>query len=86
MVSIVVGVVLLLAILVPLGLLLAKHNFPDFGSEDSLNGIATVGFFVVAGFGFTFYGIAVLCGRAGSRKILGKVIGAPDISEAGAVE
>ena len=77
-VSVMTGVLLLLAILVPLGLFLARHKIPDLSGEDNLNGVAMVGFFVVAGFGFIIYGIAVLCGRAGSMKILGKVIRSPD--------
>lgn len=85
-VCVVTGVLLLLAILVPLGLVLAQHKIPDLGGDNSLKGVGIVGFFVVAGFGFAVYGIAVLCGRAGSMKILGKVIRAPDIPESGAAE
>ena len=48
---------------------------------DDLQAVVMVGFFALMGLWACFYGVAVLLGRAGKMKILGKVLAAPAASE-----
>jgi len=61
----------------------ASHNLND---SNAGKGLLLFGFFTVMGLWAFFYGVAVLLGRAGKTKILGKVLAAPaalETSESG---
>ena len=80
-VSIGTGCVVLGIVLVIVGFLFNQHVPPNFSGRGAFKGVLTVGFLVVMGSGACCYGIAVLLGRAGKMKILGKVLAAPAASE-----